>query len=167
MRRRLLSAVWHSAAMYAAAAWRGALKMAKFKEMLDADPELLAVERGYLYNVGKGRLPGFLTAQGSFGTYTKTIKKATDDLYSRCHVSDLPEHVICDCRRWNRMRREVWREIGIIPDAVTIIGFMLREENDWNLINDYITEVTRTKENEDSELQGSAQGKRKIEKRAE
>lgn len=91
----------------------------------------------------------FLTGHGSFGTYTKRIKKTRDDLCYKCGVKDSPEHVLYYCKRWERERRELKEELGDIPKVDEVMKKMTQNRDCLEMLYKYITEIMRRKEKED------------------
>ncbi|XP_045482747.1 uncharacterized protein LOC123686563 [Harmonia axyridis] len=88
----------------------------------------------------------FLTGHGSFGTYTKRIRKIPDDKCIECKVPDSPEHTYQACKRWNTEREEVRKELGTLPPIEEIITRMLETPESWNILYSYIAGIMRRKE---------------------
>ncbi|XP_057671248.1 uncharacterized protein LOC130902979 [Diorhabda carinulata] len=96
-----------------------------------------------------------LTGHGSFGTFTKRIRKTEDDTCKTCGQMDDPAHVLYECVRWGEERTRLKEQLGCdLPTATEIIGKMLEDKKTWNAVTTYMTVVMTNKEKEDRNTQG-------------
>ncbi|XP_045481810.1 uncharacterized protein LOC123685953 [Harmonia axyridis] len=91
----------------------------------------------------------FLTGHGSFGTYTKRIKKTESDQCQRCGMTDDPEHVYGTCVRWEEERSWVRSQLQRLPDINSLITEMTESKKTWTVMYEYITNIMKRKEEED------------------
>lgn len=94
-------------------------------------------------------LTQFLTGHGCFGAYLHRFKIKETDMCVYCGLSDSPLHVVFECNRWRETRNRLVLEIGGELTADNIVGQMLRSEDNWNAIERGITEIIKTKEEEE------------------
>lgn len=102
-----------------------------------------------------------LTGHGCFNTYLFRINKAESELCSQCGAGrDNAEHTLFRCESWNEDRNRA--AIGLHMDEATfrnlslreLVGIMLRREEDWKTITQFVETIMRRKEEEERFRQG-------------
>ncbi|XP_056642818.1 uncharacterized protein LOC130449163 [Diorhabda sublineata] len=163
-KRRVLCQVMHSVLLYAAPAWREAMKIHSYKERLMAAQrkgllmvaaayrtvsaeavqviagfppiDLMIAERCFLYKIG-GRLAG-------------NRRMARERTYKKWQERDDPAHVLYECARWGEERARLKEQLGCdLPMATEIIGKMLEDKVTWNAVTTYMTIAMNRNEKED------------------
>lgn len=100
-------------------------------------------------------LAQLLTGHGCFQQYLFRFARVTGPECVSCgQPSDCAEHTFFDCDRWYARRRalEVSVDCEITPE--TIVEAMLKSSSNWKLIEDYVTEILKMKEDEERVRQG-------------
>lgn len=93
-----------------------------------------------------------LTGHGCFATYLAKIRKEES---SACWFCDAPqddvEHTIFDCKEWQLERDSMERRTGskIRPENITEV--MLRSEEKWNIVTEYINKIMKSKQSKERE----------------
>ncbi|KAJ8930758.1 hypothetical protein NQ314_016409 [Rhamnusium bicolor] len=95
----------------------------------------------------------FLTAHGSFRTYTRKIGKTEDRNCIYCNEKDTVEHTMFYCIRWNNERLRTQNELGIILTPENITEEMLSSQGKWRTIEKMIRDVMQKKEEEERQAQ--------------
>lgn len=102
-------------------------------------------------------LTQFLSGQGTFGTFTFKIKKKRDESCICCGAAvDDPNHTVFECPQWAEKRQELCTDLGEIS-ASNVIDKMLKCENGWNKVTDFITYVISAKEKVELRAQENAE----------
>lgn len=97
-------------------------------------------------------LTQILSGHGTFGSYTKKIKKTEVDKCIYCEESDDPRHTIFECVRWTVQRMQVELKVGEEINENRIVDIMLTSKDRWDAVHSYIKEIMNTKENDDKEI---------------
>lgn len=92
------------------------------------------------------QLTQFMSEHGSFRTYTHRIKKVQENRCIYCGTEDTAEHTICECPRWNEIRKKIG---NTNLSATNIIKKMLASPASYRKIYDLIKEVMIYKEQEE------------------
>uniref|UniRef100_A0A2S2P488 Reverse transcriptase domain-containing protein n=1 Tax=Schizaphis graminum TaxID=13262 RepID=A0A2S2P488_SCHGA len=95
-----------------------------------------------------------LTGHGGFGQYLHRFKKREDPRCVDCQIDvDDAEHTIFHCDRWWRQRRELEVRIGGVFEPDKMIGYMIKNESNWDLVKRYCHQVLSKREEEERERQ--------------
>ena len=88
-----------------------------------------------------------LTGHGCFGTYLQRIKNKDPSCWY-CGAIDTPQHTIRECREWTPARSKVERDTGM-SITMPLSEILLSSKKNWTLLEDYITNVMKSKENKE------------------
>lgn len=98
-----------------------------------------------------------LSGHGVFQTYLWKIKKTNCEECLTCvDERDTPEHTLFTCPRWQVVREETNRRVGLIVTADNMVNKMLESEVNWRAITDMIDNIMSQKEEEERIRQGRA-----------
>ena len=90
------------------------------------------------------------TGHGVFGSYLKKIGKIETDLcWFGCCDPDTPRHTIFECARFDRVRMQMERKIGIAISEGNIAELLLTDKLIRDAITEYLNNIMRTKEDEE------------------
>lgn len=99
-----------------------------------------------------------LTGHGTFGSYTKKIKKTDTEECLYCENDDNPAHTLFMCTRWNTFRTQLEIEIGEKITERNLIEIMLESKTRWKSIHTYVKKIMTNKEKEDREHRNLLRG---------
>lgn len=90
-----------------------------------------------------------LTGHGSFKAYLYRFKRALDPKCEFCagDYNDDAEHTFFECERWADLRLELSRNLQIEIEPENLLSCMLRDQDAWKRIVDYVTTILKDKEN--------------------
>ncbi|KAI5738898.1 hypothetical protein M8J77_012483 [Diaphorina citri] len=91
-------------------------------------------------------LSQFFTGHGKFGSYLHKMRKVRTSKCNYCDSIDTPEHTFFFCPRFAQNHQSCNRHIGVILTPDNIVGKMLEGQEEWNNINQMITEILKIKE---------------------
>lgn len=100
-------------------------------------------------------LAQFLTGHGCFQQYLfRFARVAGPECVSCGHPGDSAEHTFFNCDRWYAKRRMIEMSLNrdIVPE--TVIQMMLESREWWTIVENYVVDILRTKENEEHIRQG-------------
>jgi len=90
------------------------------------------------------------TGHGCFGAYLNKIGK-TDS--PGCWFCDSPlddaEHTVFQCDAWHHSRIRLQHQIGQSPNPETILAAMLKSEENWTAVREYVKNIMHQKKDEE------------------
>lgn len=94
-----------------------------------------------------------LTGHGCFRSYAKKFGKDSSDECIYCGAIDTVEHTLFQCDRWHQRRNAANTKLGqaITPD--TMVPLVIETTEGWEVINNIIRSILKTKEHEELDRQ--------------
>ncbi|KAJ8964370.1 hypothetical protein NQ317_003015 [Molorchus minor] len=90
-----------------------------------------------------------LTGHGSFKAYTKRIGKTEDEECIYCGAIDTVEHTLFQCERWERVRNESSRKMGLALSPENLVNEMINDQKQWIIGQEMIRRIMEEKEKEE------------------
>ena len=86
----------------------------------------------------------FLSGHGCFRSYLHRFKLLDSPVCPTCDLEEEDvEHVFFQCPRFLGEREELRQQFGEVPTPETIVGLMLKSQDNWELVGNVIAKVMK------------------------
>lgn len=94
-------------------------------------------------------LTQFLTGHGHFRSFTKRIRRTSNDSCRNCGMEDKPDHPFFECSRNENERKTLIKKLRQNISTQNLISAMIENREKWQIINDYIKLILQRREHEE------------------
>lgn len=87
-----------------------------------------------------------ISGHGNFQAYKHRFKINDEATCMFCSEEDTAEHTLFYCDRWNQDRSTLQENLGTEVSTENLINLMLRNKSSWDLIEQFMKQIMKTKE---------------------